>query len=65
MEITQEVAEQYDAIRREGEINMMQRTSVKRIARARDFTELAQFIDSGNYPMLLSNYDDVRERHDL
>lgn len=57
-EIGEEIWKQFEAIRRSGKTNMLDKGSVQRIALDNDFNELVDLISEGRYPEILQNYSD-------
>lgn len=63
MEVTQAVFKQYREIQRSGEVNMVNKGGVKRVAVEHGHHDLLAFIDEGDYyGDLLKHYSEYRER---
>ena len=55
------IVNQYEAVRRSGQTNMLNKTAVQRIAFDNDLYELVNFIDGDDYGSLLQNYAELQE----
>lgn len=56
------VAGQFEAIRKSGKTNMMDKNRVQSIASDNDFYELVLMIEDGGYMELLSGYGELKDK---